>query len=49
VAVLELGGAVALSRRTLNPAQGLESGRDGGEVRVMTSKRVYTSIRVYDL
>jgi hypothetical protein len=33
------GGRVAVlrtSHRTLNPAQGLERGRDGGEVKVMT-------------
>jgi hypothetical protein len=29
-----------MNRRVLNPAQGLESGRDGGEVRVMTFIRV---------
>jgi hypothetical protein len=29
-----------MNRRILNPAQGLESGRDGGEVRVMTFIRV---------
>jgi hypothetical protein len=39
VAILESGGATA-SRRILNPAQGLESGRVGGEVRVMTCIRV---------
>jgi hypothetical protein len=29
-----------MNRCILNPAQGLESGRDGGEVRVMTYIRV---------
>jgi hypothetical protein len=29
-----------MNRRILNPAQGLESGRVGGEVRVMTCIRV---------
>jgi hypothetical protein len=29
-----------MNRRILNPAQGLESGRVGGEVRVMTYIRV---------
>jgi hypothetical protein len=40
VTILESGGATALSRRILNPAQGLESSRVGGEVRVMTCIRV---------
>jgi len=35
VTILESGGATT-NRRILNPAQGLESGRVGREVRVMT-------------
>ena len=35
-----LNQEVRLRRRILNPAQGLESGRDAGEVRVMTCIRV---------
>jgi hypothetical protein len=33
-----------MKRRILNPAQGLESGRGGGEVRVMTYIRVWPTV-----
>ena len=39
VTILESGGATT-NRRMLNPAQGPESGKDGGEVRAMTYIRV---------
>jgi hypothetical protein len=37
------------SRRALKPAQGLERGRDGREVKVMTSTRTGPIVEEYDI